>query len=561
MAASLRALLLLTVAMMAPGITPAADSGPAEAAIASAHPLATRAGVEILEAGGNAFDAAVAVTAALAVVEPYSSGLGGGGFYLLHQARDGRQMMLDARETAPLLARQSDYLDAGGELDRELSINSIHAAGIPGIPAALDKLARDYGQLSLKQTLAPAIRYAREGYLVGETYRKLAEYRFEVLRRHPETAAIFLDEGKVPGAGFRLRQPALADTLEAIAERGRHPFYQGRIAKRLIKAVTAKGGKWLAKDLATYEVRERRPIVSHYHDIRVVSAPPPSSGGIVLGQALNILEQFDLDGMDPVTRTHVIVEAMRRAYRDRAAYLGDSDFVHVPVQRLLDPDYAAGLANTIDLDQATDSDTMPPFGAQANAGMDTTHFSIIDTEGNRVAATLSINLPFGNGMVAGDTGVLLNNELDDFALQPMEPNAYGLVGGEANAIRPGKRPLSSMTPTFLETDDKVAILGTPGGSRIISMVLLGTLGFADGTLPSRWVLQPRYHHQYLPDVIQHEPEAIPSSLMNGLRRLGHHFKDVGREYGDMQAILWHKPTNTVFAASDPRGEGATAKDR
>ena len=550
---------LVIALCLLPASLPAAELKPSEAAIASAHPLATQAGLDMLEQGGNAFDAAIAVTATLAVVEPYSSGIGGGGFYLLHVADRDHDVMLDARETAPASAKQDQYLDADGNLDRDISINSALAAGIPGIPAALDKLAREYGRLPLATTLAPAIEYAREGFAVTGRYRKLAGFRLEVMRRNERTAAIFLQNNDVPEAGYIIKQPQLADTLETIASQGSEPFYHGELAERIVAGVNEQGGQWSLQDLADYTVKQRQPIVSSYHDIRIVSASPPSSGGIVLGQALNILENFDLDTMDEVTRKHVIIEAMRRAYRDRAAYLGDSDFVDVPVDRLLNKDYAAGLAIEIDLERATDSDSMPPFNSQNGVGENTTHFSVIDTEGNRVSATLSINLPFGNAMMAGDTGVLLNNELDDFALQPMEPNAYGLVGTQANAIAPGKRPLSSMTPTFLETDDKVALLGTPGGSRIISMVLLGALEFAAGGLPSDWVSVPRYHHQYLPDVIQHEPDALAPDLMTALRAMGHSFKDVGRQYGNMQAILWHRPTNLVFAASDPRGEGSAEK--
>jgi len=552
--ARLSAILFLIVAFL-PASLSAAEVRPSQAAIASAHPLATQAGLEMLEQGGNAFDAAIAISAALAVVEPYSSGIGGGGFYLLHVAADDRDVMLDARETAPASAQPGDYLDAEGNLDRDISINSALAAGIPGIPAALDRLVTEYGRLSLRATLAPAIRYAREGFAVTERYRKLAGFRLEVMRRDPQTAAIFLQDGEIPETGYVIRQLQLAATLEAIADHGDEVFYRGELAERIVAGINARGGEWSAADLAAYEVIERRPIVSTYHDIRVVSASLPSSGGIVLGQALNILERFDLRRLDEARRIHVIVEAMRRAYRDRAAYLGDIDYVDVPVHRLLDKDYAAGLADGIERDRATDSSTLPPFDNAQGIGENTTHFSVIDAQGNRVSATLSINLPFGNAIMAGDTGILLNNELDDFALQPLEPNAYGLVGTHANAIAPGKRPLSSMTPTFLETEDKVAILGTPGGSRIISMVLLGTLEFANGGLPRDWVSMPRYHHQYLPDVIQHEPAALAPGVMEALRSMGHAFEDVGRRYGNMQAVLWHKPTSLVFAASDPRGEG------
>lgn len=528
---------------------------PAEAAVATAHPLATRAAIEILEAGGNAFDAAVAASAALAVVEPYGSGIGGGGFYLLHRASDGYQVMLDARETAPARARQSHYL-RDGELDRDLSLNSAYAAGIPGTPAALEHLAQRFGKLSLAEALAPAIRYARDGFEVNDRYRMLAGFRHEQLRRHARTAALFLKDNDVPPLGHLIVQADLARTLEIIAEHGAKGFYLGELGTRLVEAVAEAGGVWDRNDLSGYRVIEREPIITHYHDMRVVSASPPSSGGIVVGQALQILEQFDLNRLDSVTRKHLIAEALRYAYRDRAAYLGDPDFVQIPVQRLLDADYMAGLADKIRLDRATPSASLGVDFHQGGMGGDTTHFSILDGEGNRVAATLSINYPFGTGIIAGDTGVLLNNELDDFALKPRTPNVYGLVGDEANKLEPGKRPLSSMTPTFLETGDKVAILGTPGGSRIISMVLLAALEFQRGGLPRDWVAAPRFHHQFLPDEIQHEPGALGVAEQAGLQQLGHALNDIGRQYGDMQAILWHRPTNLVFAASDPRGEGS-----
>lgn len=275
-----------------------------------------------------------------------------------------------------------------------------------------------------------------------------------------------------------------------------------------------------------------------------------------MGQALNILEQFDLQNLEPVTRKHIIIEAMRRAYRDRAAYLGDPDFIDVPVERLLDKDYIEGLALTIDTERATPSSELSDITSAEHTGTDTTHFSIVDAEGNRVSATLSINLPFGSGFVAKGTGVLLNNEMDDFSVKPLTANAYGLVGDHANAIAPGKRPLSSMTPTFLETEDRIGILGTPGGSRIISMVLLGVLDFAEGNPPNSWVSLPRYHHQYLPDEVQYELGGLSLSEQAVLKSKGHVLKEKNRQYGNMQAIMIWKKKEITFAASDPRGEGS-----
>ena len=466
--------------------------------------------------------------------------------------------MVDGRETAPARADKDMYLDENGNIRPGASLDGPSAAAIPGVPAGIVHLVKQYGRLSLAEVLAPAIHHAGAGFPVTEHYRQLAGTRLEVLRSWPESAAIFLHDNEIPPEGHLLVQKNLAGTLELLARYEAEGFYSGDIAGRLVQDVQRHGGVWNDHDLAGYVVVERTPIVVNYNGIRIVSAAPPSSGGIVLGQALNILENFRLGGLDKPGQKHVIIEAMRRAYRDRAAYLGDPDFVPIPVQRLLDKEYAAGLAETIDLERATPSTEIGDTGAVAETGANTTHFSVIDTEGNRVAATLSINLPFGSGYAPAGTGVLLNDEMDDFAVRPSTPNAYGLTGGQANRIEPGKRPLSSMTPSFLEAEDRVAILGTPGGSRIISMVLLGVLDFAEGHLPSSWVSLPRYHHQYLPDEVQFEPGALTSAEQTDLQTLGHPLKEMEQPYGNMQAILWWKEKNLVFAASDPRGEGKAA---
>ncbi len=531
-----------------------AATTPPAAAIATAHPLATEAGHEILAAGGNAFDAAVAITATLAVVEPTGSGLGGGGFWLLHRAKNGYQTMLDGRERAPLAAKRDMYLDAKGEVIPNLSVDGALAAGIPGIPAGIAHLAAHYGKLPLRKTLAPAIRHARNGFAISESYRRMAQFRLEALRASTSAASIFLHENDVPPLGHLLKQPDLADTLEAIAKQGAAGFYNGALADKLIKGVRRAGGIWTHKDLTSYRLSERQPLQGTYRGIRITSAAPPSSGGIALISALNILAGYDLKALEPVARAHLITEALRRAYRDRAIYLGDPDQVAVPVARLTAPLYADGLRASLRTDRATPSNTLPG-NATLSAGNDTTHFSVLDKQGNRVAATLSINFPFGSGFVAPGTGVLLNDEMDDFSAKPGVPNVYGLVGGEANAIAPGKRPLSSMSPTFLESKNGVAILGTPGGSRIISMVLLSTLDFAAGNNPASWVGLKRFHHQFLPDVIQHEPGTFSAEQAASLTQLGHTLKEVTDPYGNMQAILWDRKNNKVKAASDPRGEG------
>lgn len=524
------------------------------AAIASAHPLATQAGIEILQAGGNAFDAAVAVSAALAVVEPYSSGLGGGGFWLLHRVRDGRQVMIDGREKAPLDATRDMYLDDDGDVIPDASVNGALAAGIPGTPAALVHIARLYGRLSLKQSLEPAIRLAREGFLVDERYRRMAQFRLDALQADPEASNQFLNKGEVPAEGERIVQRDLANTLTAIAERGNNGFYAGKIAEQLVDAVNAAGGIWSLDDLATYKVMEREPLRGEYRGITVTTAAPPSSGGVALIEMLNMLSGYDLAGMNRADRVHVIVEAMRRAYRDRAEFLGDPDYTQVPVMRLTDRDYAQQLAAGIDMKLATPSASLPGVGLE-QGGEDTTHFSILDNDGNRVAGTMSINYPFGACMVPPGTGVLLNNEMDDFSVKPGVPNLYGLIGAEANAIEPGKRPLSSMSPTFVESEYAVGILGTPGGSRIITMVLLGILDFAEGNMPASWVSLPRFHHQYYPDVLQYEPDALDAGTLQTLAAKGHKLEAQAAGWGNMQAIYLDKRISRVQAASDPRGGG------
>jgi len=524
------------------------------AAIASAHPLATEAGHQILQAGGNAFDAAVAVAAVLGVVEPGSSGLGGGGFWLLHRASDGKDVMIDAREAAPGMAMEEMYLDHEGQVDREWATNGPLAAGIPGQAAAFAHLAEHYGNLPLEESLAPAIQLANEGFRVTEAYRRLSQKRQTLLAGFPEARRLFLDRGSIPAKGYVLRQTDLAATLSRLAEQGHKGFYTGETATKLVNGVQGGGGIWTLEDLASYRVIERDPVVGEYRGMRITTAALPSSGGMVLLQTLNILSNFGDLQRDKGLTTHLVAEALRRSYRDRAKHLGDPDFVSVPAEKLLSQDYAVRLSATIDLTRATASKDLGDLLEQPdNAG--TSHLSVLDREGNRVAATLSINLPFGSGFIPPETGVLLNNEMDDFSAKPGAPNAYGLLGSEANAIAPGKRPLSSMTPTFLEWDDKVAILGTPGGSRIISMVLLAVLDAHAGHPPEYWVSRPRYHHQYLPDEVQAEPVFIGGESARQLLLRGHDMQSTGRPYGNMQAIVLNKSSGQVSAAADPRGEG------
>jgi gamma-glutamyltranspeptidase/glutathione hydrolase len=546
------ALLLLVAARIAVG---AEAPKPPVAAIASAYPLASEAGFEILAAGGNAFDAAVAVSAALSVVEPRGSGLGGGGFYLLHRSSDGHEVFIDAREVAPAAATRDMYLGPDGKPIEGLSTSSALAAGIPGEAAAFAHLASKYGRLPLKRSMQPAIRLAREGFAV---YPRLVDdltRKKPALERSPDARRIFLYQGEVPAAGHILKQPELARSLAVVADKGADGFYQGAFADRLVAGVRRLGGIWTREDLANYRLVEREPLRGSYRGARIVTAPPPSSGGIALLDALNILDGFDLARLDSVTRKHVILESLRRVHRDRAEYLGDPAFVNIPVERLLSPYYAAGQRASIRLDRATPSDLLPGYIGDSSSGTSTTHFAVLDREGNRVAATITLNAWFGTGLVIPGTGILLNNQMDDFAIKPGEPNMYQLVGAEANRIEPGKRMLSSMTPTFVETDKGIAILGSPGGSFIPSMILLGTLNWLEGADANGIVTAPRIHHQYQPDLVFAEAKGLTDDERRALEARGHKIRDWPATIGNMQVITWDYATAKVVAASDPRGAG------
>jgi gamma-glutamyltranspeptidase/glutathione hydrolase len=537
--------------------TPAAGADvTARAAIASAHPLATEAGYKILQQGGNAFDAAVTVAAVLAVVEPYSAGLGGGGFWLLHRAVDGNQVMVDARETAPAAIALSQYMDGDGKPVPGATLRGGKAVGIPGAPAGLAHLAQRYGRLPLGQLLAPAIRLAREGFNLDSRFARIVKVRENALRDGVNTARIFLDRGEAPPQGYLLRQPELAATLEQLAAHGRNGFYRGPVAQALIGAVNAAGGAWQAADLADYKIVERAPVRFSYRGATIVSASLPSSGGVTLAQTLNILERFAVADAREAASAHIVIEALRRGFQDRMRYLGDSDFVPVPVARLTDKAYARGRAASIDLNLATPNDALSisPLAAVGES-YNTTHYSVVDAAGNRVGATLSINSWFGAGIVAADTGVLLNNEIDDFSLRSDIANSYMLFGSSANSIAPRKRPLSSMSPTFVEDGKGVLIIGAPGGSRIISMVLFGILDYLnqDEVDVLRLVTAPRYHHQCWPDQVEIEPDGFSAGWRAALEARGHQLKVVARKWGNMQVVFKSRVDGAAQAASDPRG--------
>ncbi|MGE4073712.1 MAG: gamma-glutamyltransferase [Lysobacterales bacterium] len=531
-----------------------AEVKPHAAGIASANKQATEAGFEILAQGGNAFDAAVAVSAALAVVEPESSGLGGGGFFLLHRASDGKAVFVDAREKAPLAASRDMYLDAEGNAQRALSVNGALAAGIPGLPAGLVLVAERYGKLPLKQSLAPAIRLARKGYIWSAKNSAMIGFRTEQLAKSEGAAALFLRKGKPPAKGDRVFNQDIARVLERIASEGHRGFYDGKTARTLVEGVKAAGGIWSLDDLAQYQAVEREPLRFQFQGEEILTSPPPSSGGVALVGLFQILSGYPLAEFDRVQRLHVEIEAMRRVYRDRAIYLGDPDFVQVPMQMLLSPYYAAGLRASIHTRKATPSDALPGISAGPE-GSDTSHFSIIDSEGNIAAVTQSVNLPFGAAFVVPGTGFVLNNEMDDFSVKPGVPNAFGLIGDDANAIEPGKRPLSSMTPTILLGKDRAAAIGSPGGSRIITMVFLGLSKVLAGSSAAEAVSAPRVHHQYQPDSVSVEPGALSEAEINALTERGYTVAPAERPWGNMQVVIWNKQDGSVDAASDPRWEG------
>lgn len=545
---------LLFAALLFVACAQAAERAPGKAAVASAHPLATQAGLDVLRQGGNAFDAAIAVAAALAVVEPNSSGLGGGGLFLLHRAADGHETLIDARETAPAAATRDMFLDANGEPIPDASTYTARAAGIPGEVAGLAHLAEHYGRVPLRISLQPAIRLARDGFPVYKRLYGATQFARDRLRSSPDAARVFLRHGEPAPEGTLIRQPQLATTLSMIANEGATAFYQGKFAKNLVAGVRKLGGIWTEDDLKHYRVVERKPLTGTYRDARIVTAAPPSSGGVALLNALNILSGYDLEQLDSATRKHLIVETLRRVYRDRAEYLGDPDFVKVPLNMLTSPYYAAGQRASIRLDKAMPSDALPSYRSASRESPQTTHFSVLDADGNRVAATITVNLNFGSGLMVSGSGFFLNNEMDDFSIKPGAANAFGLVGAEANAIEPNKRMLSSMTPTFVDTPHGLLILGTPGGSRIISMVLLGVLDWLDGSDAQHIVALKRYHQQYFPDMVFYERGALSDAEQAALQQRGDTLKEVDA-YGNMQVITWNYDNGAVQAASDPRGAG------
>jgi gamma-glutamyltranspeptidase/glutathione hydrolase len=531
--------------------------------VTSQDAIATRIGVEILEKGGNAVDAAVAVGFALAVTHPRAGNLGGGGFFVIWLADKKQAVALDFREIAPQGIHAKSFLDETGKPDTAKVQRTGLGVGVPGSVSGLATAVEKFGsgKFSLADLIAPAIKLAREGIPI-ESDLAASLNRFQnTLLRWPSSAKIFANDGKILQSGF-LVQNDLANTLEAIAKSGPQAFYKGEIAEKIARSVREAGGVMTADDLAKYKTEILEVVRGNYRGHEVLSMPPPSSGGALLVQLLNILEGYELkDGPNAPQTLHLMVEAMKRAYADRAEFFGDPAFVNVPLDRLISKDYAARIRANINPAQATPSSQIRAGFNPKKENENTTHYSVIDRYGNAVAATVTLNLNFGLGLVAEGTGVLLNNELDDFALAPGVPNAFGLIGGEANAPGPGKKPLSSMTPTILLKDGRVFLVtGSPGGSTIITTVLRIVSGVIDHKLDvAQAVLLPRVHHQWMPDEVRAEraiERVMPPEQWIAFETYGHKVNFFGFNIGAANSIL--VTPEGITAVSDPRYLGTLA---
>jgi len=548
----------------AKNVIPYLDEQPVRARhgmVVSVHHLASDAGVDILRAGGNAVDAAVATGFALAVVHPIAGNLGGGGFLLL-RTHDGKTAFLDFREKAPLAATENMYLDAKGNVIPDASVLGYRSIATPGSVAGLVHAERKYGRLGLEQVMVPAIRLAAQGFtLSGEEAEELAD---PDLARFADSKRIFQRGGRHYKEGETFKQPELARTLERIAA-DPEDFYHGKMAREMVEEL-AKGGALLTlEDLAQYDVVERTPVVGAFHDYTVIGAPPPSSGGIVLLGALNILEGYNLERLGDRTAesVHTIAEAYRRAYMDRADYLGDPDYNHIPTAGLTAKKYAEAWRRGILGDSATPSATLrrpqgflppaPKTAGHRRESQDTTHYSVVDRQGNAVAVTTTLNDAFGSSVTAGALGFLLNDEMDDFAVKQGSPNIFGLIQGPANAIAPGKRPLSSMTPTIVLENGKLRyVLGSPGGARIVTTVANIFLSAAEGGLNIQQAVDaPRFHHQYLPDKLYLEP-GFSEETVAGLRAMGYTVSIKDGHWSNGECIAIDPQSGELLGGQDHR---------
>ncbi|MEJ2604549.1 MAG: gamma-glutamyltransferase [Gammaproteobacteria bacterium] len=528
--------------------------------VATQNALATAVGARILAEGGNAVDAAVAVGFALAVVLPRAGNLGGGGFMMVHMAGEERTIAIDYREMAPAAAGRDIFLDADGSVDKDASRYSHRASGVPGTVAGLHHALARYGTMPWAAVIAPAVELAREGFVVSHDMNWSLERSRQRLILNPATAhAYYKPDGTTWQPGEHFRQPDLAASLELIAGEGPEAFYQGEIAQKIAREMEANGGLITIEDLAGYRVVERAPVTGEYRGYRIALMPPPSSGGVHIVQMLNVLEEFPVAqmGYGSADALHLLAEVMRRAYADRSKHLGDPDFYDVPVDWLTGDAYAKRLAAQIDMTEATPSTEIRPGTVPAPESPDTTHYSVMDAEGNVVANTYTLNFSYGSGVTIPGTGILMNNEMDDFSAKPGVPNAFGLLGGEANAVGAGKRPLSSMTPALLFRDGvPVLATGTPGGSRIITTVLQQLvniidhgMGIADATHA------PRIHHQWMPDVLGIEPGFSPDTLAL-LRARGHELAEARWSMGSLQSVLYRD--GYFYGVSDPRRPDAAS---
>lgn len=518
---------LAILALLVSGTLHAASTPAVEAKngmVVTSQYLASQVGTDILKMGGNAVDAAVAVGYAQAVVNPCCGNIGGGGFMTIHLA-DGTDTFINFRETAPAAASADMYLDKEGKVTKDASLYGYLAAGVPGTVLGMDSAQQKYGKLTRQQVMAPAIKLAREGFILTRADTDILDTTVKRFRQDPESARIFLRQnGEALQPGDRLIQADLAETLTAISEKGPDAFYQGKIPQAVEAAAKKGGGILTAADFANYKITETAPITCSYRGYKFVSSPPPSSGGVTLCETLNVLEGYDLKsmGFNSAAYIHTLTEAMRHAYMDRNTFLGDPEFVKNPIDRLLSKSYAADIRKQIVANKATPSVEVQP-GMQPHEKPETTHYSIVDHEGNAVSTTYTVNGRFGAVVIAPGTGFFLNDEMDDFTVKVGEQNMYGLVQGATNSIAPGKRPLSSMSPTLVTKDGKTfMVLGSPGGSRIITITLQTALNVIDhGMAPQEAVDAPRIHHQWLPDEVYYEQRGVSADSLNLLKKMGY----------------------------------------
>jgi gamma-glutamyltranspeptidase/glutathione hydrolase len=525
------------------------------AMVASTSELASRVGVEVMKRGGNAIDAAVAVGLALAVTWPSAGNLGGGGFMMIRRAT-GETEVIDYRERAPLAAHRDMYLDEKGNVVEDLSTVGYKAVGVPGTVAGLSLALKRHGKMRWADVIEPARRLAAEGFIVNYHTARSLRGSANLLAKFPDSRRIFLRDGRYYEEGERLVQPELAATLARLKIEGPREFYEGQTARLIAADMKASGGIITERDLKEYEPTVRQPLKGTYRGYEILTMPPPSSGGAVLLEMLNMLETFKLDDMQAGSSDylHLLIEVQRRAFADRAEYMGDADFVKVPVEGLTSKKYASELVRTINAEKATPSSDIKAGNPTAYEPANTTHYTVVDSEGNVVSNTYTLNNSYGSGVTARGTGILLNNEMDDFTSKPGVPNAYGLLQGEANAIAPRKRPLSAMTPTIVLQDGKLFFaVGSPGGPTIINTVLQVLVNVIDFKMNLQQAIDyPRIHHQWMPDSVRWEPYGLNKDTRAALLKRGHTFAERPGYMGDAEGIMIEPKTGMRLGASDPR---------